>query len=861
MTEKYNFTKAEEKWQKIWQEQAVFKADQKPESPKFYVLEMLPYPSGDIHMGHVRNYTLGDVVARYKWAKGFDVLHPMGWDAFGLPAENAALSRKLHPKSWTLDNIQTMKRQLKSLGFSLDWSREVTTCLPDYYKHEQKIFIDFYKKGLAYRKSAWVNWDPVDHTVLANEQVIDGKGWRTGAPVEQRKLEQWYLKITHYANELLDSLKGLDGWPSKVRLMQTNWIGKSKGATIDFELERPQQDVKSVKVFTTRPDTIFGMSFLALSPHHPLSEQLAASNPKITDFIKQCDALGTSEADIGAAEKHGIDTGIRVKHPFLDKDFPLYIANFVLMDYGTGAVFGCPAHDQRDFDFASKYGLDIIPVVLPEGEQIESYRPSDGEVYSGPGSIINSDFLNGLGVDQAIAAACDRLEDSGQGTAKTIWRLRDWGVSRQRYWGCPIPFIHCKACGIVPVPQDQLPVELPEENIDFESAGNPLERHPTWKYVDCPECGSQAERETDTFDTFMDSSWYYLRYCDPNNQDLPFDPAIIKKWMPVDQYIGGIEHAVLHLLYSRFFTRALQACGLLDDCPEPFQNMYTQGMVLHETYKTQDGKWVSPAQINSQDGKTTDEAGNLLTVGRAEKMSKSKMNVVAPETIVPTYGADTARLFMMSDSPPDRDLEWTSAGVDGAWRYLNRLWRFVADHQQNLSTHHFDEAQASALKGDALALFKIIQRTIQGVGNDIEAFHFNRAIARIREASNALFEFAPKDETDHQIQSYAIKILTQLIAPYTPHIAEEIWQHLGNKGLIAQQAWPDFHEAFLQDSSVNMAVQINGKLRATIELPRDCDQATASAKAFENDNVVRHMDGKTPRKIILVPNRILNIVV
>ena len=866
-TAQFDFANIEKKWQQAWDEQQAFKAGLRKDAPKYYVLEMLPYPSGRIHMGHVRNYTLGDVVARYKIAKGFDVLHPMGWDAFGLPAENAALARKTHPKDWTLSNIQSMKDQLDTLGLSIDWEREVSTCMPDYYKHEQAIFLEFYKHGLAYRQEAWVNWDPVDHTVLANEQVIDGRGWRTGALVEKRKLSQWFLKITAYTESLLDTLETLDGWPHKVRLMQKNWIGKSKGARISFQLQGSsslldQLQDDHIEVFTTRPDTLYGMSFMAISPNHPIAEALAKQNHDLSEFIAECNRLGTSEEAIGSAEKLGLDTGLKVRHPFTDQEYPVFVANFVLASYGTGALFGCPAHDQRDFDFATKYNLPIIPVVLPTGESKKTYKIGS-EAYTGEGVLFNSDFLDGLAVEPAIEAVIKRLEADKSGVGETTWRLRDWGVSRQRYWGCPIPMVHCKDCGVVPVPKDQLPITLPEDELDFDTAGNPLDRHPTWKYTTCPKCGGEAVRETDTFDTFMESSWYFLRYCDPNNEHAPFDPEIIAKWLPVDQYIGGIEHAVLHLLYSRFFTRALGECGFLDNLPEPFTNLYTQGMVLHETYKNAEGKWLTPTEVERKEGNNYfDKADQKpVKVGRAEKMSKSKNNVVDPEIIVPNYGADTARLFMMSDSPPDRDLEWTTAGVEGAWRYLNRLWRFVLMVVPNLPEPNQPNLKTLSINGKAESIDRLRHRTVQGVEQDIEGFHFNRAVARIREFSNALFEFAPNSDKEWQAMRDWIETLIQMLAPFTPHLAEELWHRLGHNNLLVFADWPKFNPDALIDEAVTLAVQVNGKLRTTIELARNCDQETAVKVALEQPAVARAIDNNPIRKTILVPNRILNLVI
>ncbi|MEK9646593.1 MAG: leucine--tRNA ligase, partial [Alphaproteobacteria bacterium] len=676
---RYAFKEAESRWQTRWESAGTFRAKDVSDLPKYYVLEMFPYPSGRIHMGHVRNYTMGDVVARYKRARGYNVLHPMGWDAFGMPAENAAMEKKVHPAAWTYENIDTMRRQLKMMGLSIDWAREIATCHPDYYGHEQKMFLDMLEAGLIYRREAWVNWDPVDRTVLANEQVIDGRGWRSGAPVEKRLLSQWFFRITEYAQELLDALSTLERWPEKVRLMQANWIGRSEGLRFAFDVvgkdaAQPPASSERIEVYTTRPDTIFGASFCAISPEHALAGKLAANNPELSAFIEECGRMGTSEAAIEQAEKRGHDTGLRVRHPFIEgRTLPVYVANFVLMEYGTGAIFGCPAHDQRDLDFARKYGLDVLPVVVPEDEP--DFAIGD-TAYTGPGNLAHSEFLDGLGVDAAKAEIAGRMEATGTGRREVNFRLRDWGISRQRYWGCPIPVIHCDDCGVVPVPASDLPVVLPDD-VTFDTPGNPLERHPTWKNVDCPACGKPARRETDTFDTFVDSSWYFARFCSPK-AETPTDRRSADYWLPVDQYIGGIEHAILHLLYSRFFTRAMKRTGHAG-LDEPFAGLFTQGMICHETYRTEAGQWVEPADVVAGDDGTLVHAGTGAPVkaGRSEKMSKSKKNVIDPEDIITTYGADTARWFMLSDSPPDRDLDWTEAGITGAWRFVNRLWRLV----------------------------------------------------------------------------------------------------------------------------------------------------------------------------------------
>ncbi|NQW08890.1 MAG: leucine--tRNA ligase, partial [Alphaproteobacteria bacterium] len=730
---RYNVKETEGRWQTRWAEAGCFEVEADPSMPKYYVLEMFPYPSGRIHMGHVRNYTLGDVVARYKTARGFNVLHPMGWDAFGLPAENAAIERGVHPHGWTHENIDAMRTQLKSMGLSYDWGRELATCDPSYYRHEQKMFLDFLNQGLVYRKESWVNWDPVENTVLANEQVIDGKGWRSGADVEKRLLSQWFMKITAFAQELLEDLKPLDRWPNRVRLMQEKWIGRSEGAFMYFDIEGrdAKKDNGRVNVYTTRPDTIFGASFCALSANHPVSLELAEDDAELQAFIAECGRTGTSEAAIETAEKNGFDTGLRVRHPFIaDRTLPVFVANFVLMEYGTGAIFGCPAHDQRDLDFARKYGLEVITVVSPEGN--EDF-PIDNEAYVDDGILVNSDFLDGLGVEKAKSVAIDRLEAGGAGIKAVNYRLRDWGVSRQRYWGCPIPVVHCPDCGIVPVPEAELPVVLPDD-VDLGGAGNPLERHPTWKNVACPTCAKPARRETDTFDTFFESSWYFARFCSPHAEE-PLTRDAVDYWLPVDQYIGGIEHAVLHLLYSRFFTRALKKCGYLG-IKEPFDGLLTQGMVCHETYKDAAGNWLFPEQVESADGP--------VIVGRSEKMSKSQKNVVDPESIIGSYGADTARLFMLSDSPPERDLDWTDAGIEGAGRYVNRLWRLINQPENEFAD--IGTEKPDVLSDAALATEKTIHMTIASVSTDLEKFHFNKAVARIRELTNDLDALAPQQE-------------------------------------------------------------------------------------------------------------------
>jgi len=852
---RYNFKQTEAKWQETWEQRGCFTAVEDPSRPKYYVLEMFPYPSGRIHMGHVRNYTLGDVIARYKRARGFNVLHPMGWDAFGLPAENAAIERNIDPGEWTYSNIATMRGQLKSMGLSIDWPRELATCHVGYYHHQQTTFLDFLKAGLAYRRESWVNWDPVDNTVLANEQVIDGRGWRSGALIERRQLSQWFLHIMAYADELLDVLAGMDRWPERVRLMQQNWIGRSEGARVRFAL-RGRDDW--LEVFTTRHDTLFGASFCALSPNHPLAAELAAADPALAEFIAECGRLGTSEEAIETAEKKGYDTGVVALHPFDDGwELPVYVANFVLMEYGTGAIFGCPAHDQRDLDFARKYGLAVVPVVAPETAGAAMFEVAD-EAYTDDGRLINSRFLDGLDVPAAKAEMARRLEQVGVGETAITYRLRDWGISRQRYWGCPIPVIHCDDCGIVPVPDSDLPVTLPTD-VRFDAPGNPLDHHPTWKHVPCPRCARPAQRETDTMDTFVDSSWYFARFCSPR-ADRPLDRAAVDYWLPVDQYIGGIEHAILHLLYSRFYTRAMRRSGHLG-IDEPFAGLFTQGMVCHETYRDADGRWLFPEQIERRgDGSVVQvEGGGPVTVGRSESMSKSKRNVVDPETIIDTYGADTARLFMLSDSPPDRDLEWTEAGVDGAWRYVNRLWRLVTGTDQAVAPRGTPRP-VGVEDSAAFHVLRDMHKTIHRVGEDLERFGFNRAVARIREFTNALSDLEGDDEHAAWIRRQGYEALVMLVGSMMPHVAEELWQRLGCDTLLAEEAWPEADPSMLLDDVVTVGVQVAGKLRATIEIVRDADEATARSAALTHPNVVRVLDGREPRKVIVIANRIVNVV-
>ena len=832
---RFDPARADARWQSAWEQAQTFRADSASPKPKSYVLEMFPYPSGRIHIGHVRNYTMGDVLARYKKAVGHEVLHPMGWDAFGMPAENAAMEKGVHPGGWTRDNIEHMKAQLKRLGFALDWSRELATCEPDYYGHEQALFIDLYEADLVYRKESEVNWDPVDMTVLANEQVIDGKGWRSGAEVEKRKLSQWFLKITDFAEELLEGLGSLENWPDKVRLMQENWIGKSKGLEFSFDLSNGD----TLPVYTTRPDTIFGASFVAVAADHPVAQ--AVDSDEARAFIAECKKGGTTAAELETAEKLGFDTGITAKHPFTGADLPVYIANFVLMDYGTGAIMAVPGHDQRDFEFATKYGLPIPRVVAPSADQAN--KPFAGEAEAGEGVLVNSDFLDGMEVEDAKRAIIARIEEQGRGSGKTVWRLRDWGVSRQRYWGTPIPFIHCEKCGVVPAPKDSLPITLPED-VDFRTPGNPLLRHPTWKHVDCPKCGGKAERETDTLDTFVDSSWYFLRFAS-QPADKPFDRDEIAKWLPVEQYIGGIEHAILHLLYARFWTRALAHMGQID-VTEPFASLFTQGMVTHETYSRKDGSktlYFAPDEISREAERALLKAdGGEVEIGRVIKMSKSKKNVVDPDTIVDTYGADAVRWFMLSDSPPERDLPWSEAGIEGCSRFVHRLWRLFAAHD-------------AGAEGEDKPLLRKMHQTVAAVAEDIESLGFNKAVARIYELTGAVEKAQPSAS-----RSAAIRTLVQLVAPMMPHLAEEAWASLGADGLVADAAWPAVDPALLVEDEVTIAVQHKGKLRDTLTAPKGASKEDLEAMALASEKVQRSLDGAEIRKVIVVPDRLVNIV-
>jgi leucyl-tRNA synthetase len=873
--ERYNARESEPRWQRQWDEKAIFAAGNDDPRPKYYVLEMFPYPSGRIHIGHVRNYTLGDVLARFMRAKGFNVIHPMGWDAFGLPAENAAIERRVAPKAWTYDNIAAMKKQLRSIGLSLDWSREFATCEPSYYKHQQKLFNDFLRAGLAEREKRKVNWDPVDMTVLANEQVIDGRGWRSGAVVEQREMNQWVFKITKYSQELLDALDTLHRWPDKVRLMQRNWIGRSEGLLIRFALDpatTPAGETE-LKIFTTRADTLFGAKFMAISADHPMAQAAAAKNAQLAEFIAETKRIGTAQEIIDTAEKQGFDTGIRAIHPF-DPNWrlPVYVANFVLMEYGTGAIFGCPAHDQRDLDFVNKYGLGNTPVVCPEGQDPKTFVITD-VAFDGDGRMINSHFLDGMTIEQAKEEVAKRLETELRGKMpvgerQVNFRLRDWGISRQRYWGCPIPVIHCPKCDVVPVPDKDLPVVLPED-VSFDKPGNALDHHPTWKHVTCPQCGGKAVRETDTMDTFVDSSWYFARFTDPWNDKAPTTRPVVDQLMPVDWYIGGVEHAILHLLYARFFTRAMKATGHIG-MSEPFAGQYTQGMVVHETYRQADGSYVTPAEVKIEtepQGRraTLLATGEEVTIGGIEKMSKSKRNTVDPDDIIATYGADVARWFMLSDSPPDRDVIWSDERVQGAARFVQRLWRLINESATVAASA--PAARPAAFGSDALALRKAAHGALDKVSTGIERLHFNVCLAHIREFSNALGEVLARLARPGHARpdlAWAVReaavILVQLFAPMMPHLAEECWVVLGQSGLVSEANWPQIERDLLVEDTVTLVVQVNGRKRGEVTVARAARDPEIQAAVLALDAVKQALVGKTVRKVIVVPMRIVNVV-
>ncbi len=850
---RYDPQSIEATWQATWDQAQTFLATPDPNKPKYYVLEMFPYPSGRIHIGHVRNYTMGDVIARYKRSTGHTVLHPMGWDAFGMPAENAAMQEGGHPKDWTYNNIAQMRDQMKPLGLSIDWTREFATCDPEYYGQQQALFLDFLEKGLVYRKNAVVNWDPVDMTVLANEQVIDGKGWRSNAEVERRELTQWFFKISDYSGELLEALDTLDNWPAKVKTMQANWIGQSRGLQFSFDLTGATHGHDGIEVYTTRPDTLMGASFVGVSADHPLIKAMEADDPKLAAFCAEVRKGATNEEALEKAEKLGFDTGLRVKHPLNPEwELPVWIANFILMDYGTGAIFACPAHDQRDLDFCRKYELPVIDTFYALGDETPvgktAFVPPKTEVVQWVNHFAGLDQATG---QQAIDATIDFAEAAGWGTGKTQYRLRDWGLSRQRYWGCPIPVVHCADCGVVPERKENLPIQLPYDEdgtaIDFAVPGNPLDRHPSWRDTSCPSCGKPAQRETDTMDTFVDSSWYFARFTAPN-ATTPTDPTEAGYWMNVDQYIGGIEHAILHLLYSRFFARAMNICGHLPkDATEPFNALFTQGMVTHEIYMTKDAKdrpvYHLPEDVT--DGKLAD--GTEVTVIPSAKMSKSKKNVVDPVAIIEKYGADTARWFMLSDSPPERDVEWTASGAEATFKHLGRVWS-LSDKIANM-----DNASG---QGDE-DLRRALHKTIFDVTQGIESFGFNAAIAKLYGFTNTL----AKSKAGREAQVEAIRTLAQLMSPMTPHLAEEIWKIHGGDGLLVNAPWPVADEALLVDDTVTLPIQVNGKRRSEITVPTDMDKAEVEKLVLADNAVKRALENGPIKKLIVVPGRIVNVVI
>ena len=851
----YDFSAIEAKWQLLWESSSIFKVADVPsgDKPKYYVLEMFPYPSGSIHMGHVRNYILGDVVARYKRACGYEVLHPMGWDAFGLPAENAARERGIHPAKWTWSNIAAMRAELQSMGLSIDWSREFATCDPSYYGQEQKLFLEFLRLGLVDRRLSWVNWDPIDQTVLANEQVVDGRGWRSGAVVEKRQLAQWFFRITRYAQALLDALPSLERWPERVRTMQSRWMGRSEGARVRFALAEPVGSLDAIEVYTTRPDTLFGMSFLAVAPEHPLASAVASRDPAAAAFVAECRSLGTSEAAIETAEKRGLDSGLRVRHPFTGALIPVWIASFVLMDYGTGAIFGCPCGDQRDLDFARKFNLPVISVVLPPATELQQFS-IDARAYDGPGTMINSQWLDGLTTDAAATAVIERLSQSGEGERVVNWRLRDWGVSRQRYWGCPIPIVHCPACGIVPVPDDQLPVLLPED-VSFDEPGNPLDRHDAWRLVACPQCGAAAARETDTLDTFVDSGWYFARFCSPGST-VPVNPQAATHWLPVDQYVGGIDHAILHLLYARFFTRVLHDADLVT-VQEPFAGLFTQGMVTHASYKSADGRWLYPNEVASTDngGVIERATGAPVVVGAVDKMSKSKRNTVGSRDIIGRFGADTARWFVLSDNPPERDMEWTEGGVTGAHRFLIRLHRLGVAIAEGTVPQQQPTARSSVLLRRA-------HQVIASVTAAMDQFAFNVAVARCYELFNAISDAQRSQDPGEDLQSIrtVFDILLRLMLPMVPHLASEMLTRLADPA-VAETSWPVADPAMLVIETVTVAIQVNGKLRATIEVAAAATEAGIAAAAAAEPNVARVLEGRSVLRRVYVPRRLINFVI
>ena len=852
MSEKYNPKVIEKKWQTLWDDQKLFESKVNKDQKKYYILEMFPYPSGKIHMGHVRNYTLGDVIARYKRAKGFNVMHPMGWDAFGLPAENAAKENNISPKEWTYKNISTMKGQLRQMGLSLDWSRELATCDEAYYHQQQKLFLNFFRKNLIHKKESLVNWDPIENTVLANEQVIDGKGWRSGADVEQKNLSQWFFKITDYADRLLTSLDQLDKWPEKVKTMQKNWIGKSIGCEINFEILSNKLKLKSsyLKIFTTRPDTIFGATFIALSPFHPLVDEITETDSQLNDQVSKLRSQKINEESISKNEKFGINTRVFIKHPFIkNKKLPVYIANFILMDYGSGAIYGCPAHDQRDLDFANKYDIEIIQVIEPNSNE----KFDKKNAITDDGKLINSDFINGLSVAEAKSEVINKLVQLKIGEKKVNYRLRDWGISRQRYWGCPIPIIYREDGEIIEVPEEELPIRLPED-VDLSVPGNPLDNHPTWKFTKCPKTGMDAIRETDTLDTFVDSAWYFLRFCSPVS-NFAYDDLESNYWMPVDQYVGGVEHAILHLLYARFFTKALDEKGF----NEPFESLFTQGMVCHHTYKNESGNWVFPEDVKKDNDKLIQiSSGEYVSEGSIESMSKSKKNVIDPETIIKSYGADAARWFMLSDSPPEKDINWSESGIQGSWKICQKIWVIVNNNKQYLSLPNYQENMK--LSNSAEELMYLINQNLAAITKGIEKFQMNVAIAKIYEVVNGLAKFQVKERNDDIVLCHTLKILIRIIEPMVPHLAEECWALINTKQSITFEPWPDVNLAYIEKNNVTIVIQINGKRRAEINTEKDMPEEMIMNKIRSIKNINDALSDKNILKSIYVPNKVLNIV-
>ena len=854
MSEKYNPKVIENKWQSYWSEHKLFESQIIEGKKKYYILEMFPYPSGRIHMGHVRNYTLGDVIARFKRAQGYNVMHPMGWDAFGLPAENAAIENKTSPKTWTYENILTMKNQLKQMGLSLDWSREVATCDERYYRQQQKLFLKFYSEKLIYKKESLVNWDPIENTVLANEQVIDGKGWRSGAEVEQKKLSQWFFKITDYADNLLNSLKSMDGWPEKVKIMQKNWIGKSFGCEIDFEISSKDGsfDKEKIKIFTTRPDTIFGATFCALSPFHPLVDKLIENDKQLEKKVNNLRSQKINEESVAKNEKIGIETKLFIKHPFIKKKLlPVYIANFILMDYGSGAIYGCPAHDQRDLDFANKYNLDVVQVIDPLDK-----TPFDKvNAYVGNGKLMNSEFLNGLSIEDAKKQIIERIENQNFGKGTVNFRLRDWGISRQRYWGCPIPIMYREDGEVIKVPENQLPLTLPED-IDLSVPGNPLDNHPTWKYTQCPETGMKAIRETDTLDTFVDSAWYFLRFCSPSDDNEPFNEDEVNYWMPVDQYVGGVEHAILHLLYSRFFTKALD----IKQIQEPFESLFTQGMVCHNTYQNEERSWVFPDDVEKRNGSYFQiSTGKSVVEGQIESMSKSKKNVIDPQSIIKTYGADSARWFMLSDSPPEKDINWSESGINGSWKICQKIWAIIKLNKKYLKSNL--KNSPITYTGSALSLIRLIHKNLDTITQSIEKFQMNVSIAKVFEIVNAISKFEIKDKESENALSESLYILIRVIEPMVPHLAEECWSLAGGQHSLTEEPWPKVNSKYLENNEATIVIQINGKRRGEVIISKDASEEDVYSEVENIKNIKDALSGKNILRSIFVPNRILNIVI